>query len=127
MLVSEYQIDKKYGLIDILPEVKHSKAYNNFKGISSNSIYEIDPRLEKGTENHKKYSTDPEFNTMSVDQKGNYAVGSETGEIRLYNKIGSNANCKYSSFGDKVLHLDSTKDGKWLLATFSQFLILLPT
>jgi hypothetical protein len=64
---------------------------------------------------------------MSVDQKGNYALGSSSGEIRLYNKIGSNANCKYSSFGDKVLHLESTKDGKWLLATFSKFLILLPT
>jgi hypothetical protein len=64
---------------------------------------------------------------MSVDQKGNYALGSSSGEIRLYNKIGSNANCKYSSFGDKVLHLESTKDGKWLLATFAKFLILLPT
>lgn len=75
----------------------------------------------------KKYSTDPDFNTLSVDQKGRFAVGSESGEIRLFKEIGINANCKYSSFGDKVIHLESTKDGRWLLATFSKFLILLPT
>jgi hypothetical protein len=64
---------------------------------------------------------------MAVDEKGRYAVGSSTGEIRLYNKIGSNANCKYSSFGDKVLHLEATRDGRWLLATFPKFLVLMPT
>ena len=29
--------------------------------------------------------------------------------------------------GDPVLHLESTKDGKWLLATFKKYLLLLPT
>jgi hypothetical protein len=28
---------------------------------------------------------------------------------------------------DPVLHLESTMDGKWLLATFKTYLILLPT
>ncbi len=128
-LVSEYQVDKSYGLIDIHPESKFADTdnYNTFKAISKNTIYEIDPRIEKGTELMKRYSSDPEFNTLAVDQKGRFAVGSESGEVRLYNKIGSNANCKYSSFGDKVLHLESTKDGRWLLATFAKFLILLPT
>ena len=49
------------------------------------------------------------------------------GEIRLFDKIGKNSNCKYPGFGDPILHLDSTKDGKWLLATCKNYLILLPT
>lgn len=49
------------------------------------------------------------------------------GDIRLYDKIGKNANCKYPAFGDPVLHLDTTRDGKWLLATFKTYLLLLPT
>ncbi len=50
-LVSEYQVDKSYGLIDIHPESKFADTdnYNTFKAISKNTIYEIDPRLEKGT------------------------------------------------------------------------------
>jgi hypothetical protein len=33
---------------------------------------------------------------------------------------------KFPNFG-KVLHLDTTKDGKWILATFETHLVLLPT
>ena len=128
-LISEFKIDPNQGLIDIHPSCKYagSQNYNTFKAISNDAIYEIDPRMEKGYDNFKQYSTDPDFNSISVDSKGRFAIGSESGEIRLYNKIGSNANCKYSSFGEKVLHLDTTKDGRWLLATFPSFLILLPT
>lgn len=106
-LISEFDIDQEKGLIDIHPESKFAdtSSYNTFKAISKDTIFEVDPRLEKGSELKKRYSTGPEFNTLAVDQKGRFAVGSETGEIRLYNKIGNNANCKYSSFGDKVLHL----------------------
>ena len=50
-LISEYEVDKKYGVIDIHPESKFADTdnYNTFKAISRNTIYEIDPRLEKGT------------------------------------------------------------------------------
>jgi len=65
-------------LIDIHPEAKFADTdnFNTFKAISQDTIYEIDPRLEKGTELKKRYSTDTQFNTMAVDQKGRFAVGS---------------------------------------------------
>jgi len=65
-------------LIDIHPESKFADTdnFNTFKAISKDTIYEIDPRLEKGTELMKRYSTDTQFNTMAVDQKGRFAVGS---------------------------------------------------
>lgn len=65
-------------MIDIHPEAKFADTdnFNTFKAISQDTIYEIDPRLEKGTELKKRYSTDTQFNTMAVDQKGRFAVGS---------------------------------------------------
>jgi hypothetical protein len=87
----------------------------------------VDPRLEKGSENWKSYQTSPEFNRISVDSKGRFAVSSESGEIKLFDEIGKNANCKYAGLGDPVVHLESTKDGKWLLATFKNYLLLIPT
>lgn len=41
--------------------------------------------------------------------------------------MNKNANTKYPGLGDPVLHLESTKDNKWLLATYKKYLILLPT
>ena len=67
------------------------------------------------------------FNKISVDSKGRFACSSTSGEIRLFPEIGKNTNCKYPGFGDPVLHLESTKDGKWLLATFKSYLMLIPT
>ena len=45
------------------------------------------------------------MNTIAVEEKGKIAIGSETGEIRLYNEIGNRASNKYSLKGGPVLHL----------------------
>ncbi len=75
----------------------------------------------------KIYSTEPNFNNVTTNTSGNVAVGSEDGQIRLYKGVNKNANTKYPGLGDPVLHLESTKDNKWLLATYKKYLILLPT
>lgn len=41
--------------------------------------------------------------------------------------MGRNANNKYPGIGDPVRHLDTTKDGRWLLSTYDKYIILLPT
>ena len=117
------------GIQSICPQYKLAETteFKTFKAVSPSEIFEIDPRLNDPTVNVKKYQTNPDFNKISVDAKGRYAVASTNGEIRLYDKIGKNSNCKYPALGDPVLHLDSTKDGKWLLATFKTYLLLLPT
>lgn len=60
-LINEFTIDKNKGLVDIHPETKYADTttYNTFKAISKDAIFEIDPRLEKGTELNKRYSTGP--------------------------------------------------------------------
>jgi len=75
----------------------------------------------------KDYSGNPYFTTISATGDGSFATGSKNGEIRFYNQIGKNANNKFTSAGEPVIHLDTTKDGKWVLATFRKYLRLIPT
>ena len=75
----------------------------------------------------KEYSGNPQFTTISPTGEGHFATGSKNGEIRFYKQIGKNANNKFTSTGEPVIHLDTTKDGKWVLATFKTYLRLIPT
>lgn len=98
----------KAGIQDVCPEYKLAETaeYKTFKAVSPNTIYEIDPRLKEGSVNMKSYASDnTEFNKISVDGKGRFAVSSCSGEIRLFDKVGKNANCKYPGLGDPILHL----------------------
>jgi len=56
---------------------------------------------------------------MASTDEGNVAVGSINGDLRLYTKVGQNAKNLYPGLGDPILALESSKDGKWLLATCS--------
>lgn len=115
--------------VSICPQFKLAETDNfkTFKVISNKGIFTIDPRSAHGVESSKNYTNDMQFTSMAVDGKGRFAIGSETGEIRLYKQIGKNANSKFTSTGEPVIHLESTKDGFWLLATFPTFLRLIPT
>ena len=68
-------------------------------------------------------------------------VGSENGEIRLYNDVGKNAKNMFVGMGgyyfflnffyyffflDPIFFTDTTKDGKWILCTCKKYLIFLP-
>jgi hypothetical protein len=75
----------------------------------------------------KDYSGNPQFAAINVTGKGAFVTGAKTGEIRFYNQIGKNATNKFTSSGDRVIHLETTKDGKWVLATFRRYLRLIPT
>lgn len=60
--------------------------------------------------------------------KNKYVVGSKNGDLRFYNGVGSKAkNLIPSYLGDSILSIDCTKDGKLLLLTFKNYLVLLDT
>ena len=113
----------------ICPEYKMAEADNfkTFKAISQNAIFEIDPRSKDGVGNMKEYTGNPNFTTIGSSGDGNFVTGSKNGEIRFYKQIGKNANNKFTSTGEPVIHLDTTKDGRWVLATFKTYLRLIPT
>lgn len=103
--------------------------YSNFLCVSENAVLKFDPKHKKGGSNAlKEYGSNPHFTTVAVREDASYAVGSANGDIRLYDKrFPGSAASKYAAFGDPVLYLESTKDGKWLLATFADYILLVPT
>jgi len=75
----------------------------------------------------KVYAKSPDFTCITSNVDEHFATGSKTGEIRLFKQVGQNAKNLYPGLGDPILGLDSTRDGKWLLATAKTYLLLLPT
>lgn len=99
-----------------------------FMAINENSIWKFDPRMEKYRIKSKIYKTDMQFNSILSTKGDNFAIGSKNGNLRMYGKLGENAKNLLPSFkGDKIISMDSTKDGKFILLTFKTYLIMFPT
>lgn len=96
--------------------------------VADNEIYKLDPRVNKGVVQSKNYKTKLGFEKVLGVVNDNFVVGSQNGDIRFFNGVGGNAkNVIPSMFGDKIIQLDSSKDGNLLLLTFSRYLALMPT
>lgn len=50
---------------------------------------------------HKSYKSNPKFSCFATTGFGGVAVGSQTGEIRLYKDLGKNAKTLLPSLGGK--------------------------
>ena len=99
-----------------------------FMAIDDNNIYKFDPRLEKYRVKSKSYKSEMQFNSILSTKGENFAVGSKNGNLRMYGKLGETARNLLPSFqGDKIISMDSTKDGKFILLTFKNYLIMFPT
>lgn len=98
-----------------------------FMGISSQSMFSIDPRLKDGfvSDNGKLYKTKVNFKQVATTSKGYIAVASKNGEIRLYDKLGGNAKTVLPALGDEIIGLSTSNDGRYLLATCENYLLLI--
>jgi hypothetical protein len=106
------------------PESKHSEITPNplFNCCNQKNLFKMDPRVAKANVaeiqvDSKTYTANNGFTCLTTNAKGNVAVGASNGDIRLYTDIEKNAKCLYPGLGEEIIHLDSTKDGRWLLAT----------
>ncbi|KIM20057.1 hypothetical protein M408DRAFT_331365 [Serendipita vermifera MAFF 305830] len=101
-----------------------------FLGTSHNAIFRIDPRLDKNKlaqDGLKQYATKAKFSSIATTEKGHIAVGSEKGDIRLFDTLGKNAKTALPALGDAVRGLDVTRDGRWVVATCKTYLLLIDT
>lgn len=100
-----------------------------FLGVSNKSIFKVDPRI--GSEDKtvrdesKQYATKYNFSSLGTTENGYVAVGSEKGEIRLYDKLGIRAKTLIPALGEPIKHLCVSSEGKWLLATCQNSLLLI--
>lgn len=128
-IVDEWDIKEQNGISNFNPNKKMDQftIEQTFSGISNNALFKLDPRVANVVvqEGKKEYKTNNKFNNLATTDAGHLAVSSGSGEIRLYDRIGVNAKTLLPSLGDSISNVDVSKDGRWLLATCSNYLLLL--
>jgi len=147
-IVSEWGVDD-YPINEILPQSKYAPQTltQTMVGMNRRGFFMMDPRLSSSS----KMVTDksffslagrvPGFCCAATTANGEVVMGTESGEVRLYDskmltkgKPGSvmeerqpRAKTTFLGFGDPIKGIDVTHDGKWIVATCSTYLLLIKT
>lgn len=97
-------------------------------GASDNGVFRLDPRLSGSKlvdSQTKKYATKMNFTAIDTTEKGYIAVANRKGEIRLYDRLGINAKTHLPAMGDEIIGIQTSSDGRWILATCKTYLLLI--
>lgn len=98
-------------------------------GISHNGLFKIDPRLNTkdkvAQEESKEYASKCKFSSVGTTENGFIAVGSEKGDVRLYDRLGIKAKTAIPSLGKPIKHITASANGRWLLCTCDTSLLLM--
>lgn len=131
-IFEEWNIDDDIPIVSFGPNSKYSQISNEptLTGIHSNGLFSIDPRLSGNKlvndNTYKSYKTkNNKFLAFSTTEQGYIALGSEKGDIRLFDKLGGNAKTSLPSLGDPIIGTDVSTDGRWVLATCKTYLLLI--
>ena len=96
-------------------------------GVNRSTVFSMDSRAHGQIAQKHQYASALGMNSVVSNGVGAVATGSEKGEIRLYNDISKVAKTRLPGLGDPIIGLDTTEDGKWLLATTRYYLLLIST
>jgi len=141
-------------LSTILPESKYAQStpQKTLLGLNNSGFFLIDPRVSGKSKIVRsrcfQYSAgaNSRFNCGVTTDQGDLAVGSKNGDIKLFNakslqgdafthhsasygglSKAPRAKTRLPGFGDPILAIDVTADGKWILATCKTYLLVIPT
>ena len=124
-IVSGHRLPCKHQIKELsFPGLEES---SDFLALSQNSMYRVDPRAVNFIVQDYSYATDPEFTCFASNFNENLCAGCESGEIKLYSKVGQKAKTRFPGLGNPIKSIKVSEDSQWILATTSQALILLPT
>ncbi|CAG8438538.1 16246_t:CDS:10 [Acaulospora morrowiae] len=131
-VVEEWKVHDYIPVTNIFPGSKFAQttAEKTLVGMSHNSLFRIDPRLsgQKLVDSQlKQYVTKNNFVCGTTDAKGHIAVGSEKGDVKLFDTLGKNAKTNLPALGSGIKGIDVTADGRWIIATTARYLLLLDT
>ena len=131
-VVEEWDVDDVVPITEMIPDSKYAQMTTNqtLIGLSHNSIFRIDPRkpgTKRVAEEAKDYKTKTDFSCAAVSGKGDLAVGSNKGDIRLYNSLNKIAKTALPGLGDPIIGIDATENGRWIIATCKTYLLLIDT
>lgn len=128
-IVDEWEVDDIIPIESYGPNSKFSQLTNEqtLTGMSRNKLFKVDPRLPttklvQGDDNLRT----PNYNflALSTTEQGFLAVGSAKGDIRLFDRLGTNAKSLLPSLGEAIIGIDVSNDGRWILATCKTYLLL---
>lgn len=136
-IVEQWDVKNKVdeSIAAFTPNSKFSQLTNEqtLTGLAANTMFQIDPRLAGSNvvndQTFKGYSKTAKNNFLSIttSENGYLAVGSTNGDLRLYDRLGVNAKTALPSLGEPVVGVDVSKDGRWVLATYATFLLVIDT
>jgi hypothetical protein len=131
-IVEEWSIHEHVPVTHVAPESKFAQmtAQQTLIGASGNALYRIDPRVSGSKmvdSQFKQYTTKQKFSGITTTEQGRLAVGSEKGEIRLFDAIGKNAKTALPPLGDPIIGIDVTANGRYIVATTKTYLLLIDT
>lgn len=105
-----------------------TRSYSSdFLALTSNSLYKIDPRSVNYIAAEYSYETSQGLECFTPTASGQLAVGTSSGEVKLYSKVGQKAKTRFPGFGQQIIAIDCSDDGQWILATALNYLMLIPT
>lgn len=98
-------------------------------GVSPRGVFKIDPRINTKNkvvqDESKDYVTNTKFSSLDTTEDGYIAVGSEKGDVRLYDRLGIRAKTAIPSLGQPIRHVTVSANGRWLLCTCDSSLLLM--
>lgn len=127
-IVDEFSVKDK-AFIQLCHENKLSSLTDSqlFLGLCEKSMYTFDPRTSNKIVKEFSYSTNTGFSCMATTEEGYAAVASNKGDIRLYKEIGKKSTTNFPGLGPGIKSVDVSKNGAWLLATTSTYLMVIQT
>lgn len=93
-------------------------------GVGDYSIFRIDPRTKEKVVESKEYKMKNEFSCGVATETGDVAVASAKGDLRLYNDVSKRAKSLINGFGDPILGIDTSKNGKLVLCTCKSYILV---
>ncbi|KAG8830145.1 hypothetical protein FRC18_008586 [Serendipita sp. 400] len=132
-VVDEWKLNDNVAINAMTPVEKLAQltGEQTLLGTSHNAIFRVDPRVSEQNKlvesDMKQYVTKNKFSSLVTTERGHIAVGSEKGDIRLFDALGKNAKTMLPALGDAIRGIDVTKDGRWLIATCKTYLLLVDT
>ena len=132
-VVEEWGVQPDVAVTSLVPSAKYSQmtGESTLIGLNDNSLFRLDPRLsgrhKRVDAETKSYVVKNRFSCGATTGKGELAVASAKGDIRLFNKLDKRAKTLLPGFGDAILGIDVTESGRWIVATCKTYLLLINT
>jgi VID27 C-terminal WD40-like domain len=131
-VVDEWKVSDSIDINNFLPDSKYAQMtpQQTFIGTSHNALFRLDPRLGGSKlvdAQFKQYASKYGFSTAATTEEGKLIVGSDKGELRLFDALGKNAKTALPSLGDPIIGVDVTADGRYVIATCRRYLLFIDT